>query len=962
MEDSSALPDEPASSQPTRSAASPAVVISSSTNSQPSPRHDDAPNQQSRRLQLRNAGFRGAFLPIRRISPIFRSRSYSESLAAPTSNENAELSPERRTLYGEDMPPSPVNILQEIHNSTRRSKKSPRPGLGNIFQDSTATESTSSLSGRSWYNENTNSSPIGSPINMAKLGERSLNQRTPPPLTSPLAKQIKGRNGNRPNPRSTSFEASKYIEHLESQLTVLNAKMDTLVSPNTNKARATKLRALTVEVRSLRHELADWEKNFADRVEEGIERGLEVEAGLRGRAQAAEDDAQIKDMRVKELEFENETLRLKLKDTESLEITNANLEKRVDVLTSLLVQSPTKLEFGSAASSPSKREPLKRTPRPRSMLSPVGGVRLSLSTIGESTFWGSKALGSDSSISESPEQPGKYGDEDSPQSPDSMIGSQHAGIFDEDSGTSSSQRSVPSASSRPTSLLSSCSLGTLSVGLPIATNRDDQAKIPHRRRRMRRFPSGSGNLKPLILPSAAGTPSLPASAPVYQASDVFQRDISNFSLDPTTAFLSQQELSSTVQTPTQPQRARSNTWAQNDALRALEGRSSYSDVTTNDEVPLQTPPPTVEECFSKAIRESSEEQEQKASRPKSLEEELRKAFLETSDTSFAASFNEGLMLADEESHYVRNVTAGNEPYRGAIESDSILIGIDERPASPSPAKLHLRQRFISPSSEITPKPTRLPALISSPSKSPPSTAVVPCNASGLCARLTNMITRTRQSPTILAQRLLYNAWALGSARLGGIGWWLLGVLFGPRSGNRKRKTDGLAGEVPSSSRFDWRPYTADASRRRTAHCYLNYGSSGGGKATTPVETEQDLDVEPHVFPCDDCEEPSLKRTFRLWFQFSLTIVLAVGVAIKYGPGTLLEPQPPPPSPPAQHFRRGLPNFPATKSKQQDGHGPANQRSVVKPHHLKPLTFAQMLGPADFEGRIPAPATDHHRPS
>jgi len=947
MEHSSVLPDEPSYAAP----ATPSL-----NDSHASSRQFDGLTQQSRRLQLRNAGFRGSFLPARRISPIFRSQSSPEPSGAPVNNENSPLSADRRLLYGEEMPPSPVNILQEIHNSSRGKRKAPRRGLGSIFQDCTATESTSSLNGGSWYNESSNSSPVSlktSPVNMLKLREGSLNQRTPPPLSSPLAKQIKGRNASRLNLRSTSFEASKYIEHLESQLTALNAKLDALVSPNTNKTRATKLRALTVEARNLRHEVADWEKSFAERVKEGMEQGFELQAGLKSRMQAAEDEGQIKDMKIKELEFENETLRLKLKDTESLEITNANLEKRVDVLTSLLVQSPTKLEFGSAASSPGKVDPQKRTPRPRSMLSPAGGVRLSLSTIGESTFWDSKVLRSDSGISGSPEQPSNYGDEDALGSSDPTIDSQHAGVFDDDSGASTFDRSVASSSSRPTSLHSNSSYGASSWGLPFASERDGQSRFTHRQRRMRRFPSGCGTLKPLILPSAAGTASLPASVPVYQVSDAYKRDLSNFSLDPTIAFLSQEECGSPTGTPTQPKRVRSNTWAQGQTLRSLEGRSGVPDETVEDLSPLQSPPPTVEESLTKAMRESSKQHEEKRPRPRSLEEELKQAYLDASDSSFAASFEDGLIPAHEENSPVTKGIVDNQPHENIMESDSILIGIDERPSSPSLSKAHLRQRHISPPSEIVSKPSRFPTLICSPPKSPPSTAVASRNVSGLCTRLTSLITRTKQDPRVLAQRLLYNAWTLGAAPLGGVGWWLLGVLFGSRSGNKEPKTDEVIGEVQPESGFDWRPYSASASRQRTAQCFLAHRSGGRSKGRPPLEAEQECE-EPHVFPCEHCEEPSLRRTFRLWFQFSLTIVLAVGVAIKYGPGTLLGP------PPSSYPKVGRQLL--DSGKQQHRSGPETSNNTERPHTSKPLTFAQVLGPADFEGRVSIPDTNHHRPS
>ena len=961
------MPDgqDAASRKPSRVNSSQVPVTRSPSNSQASPLQYEGLNQQSRRLQLRNAGFRGPLLPARHISPIFRSQSFSEPLGGVVNNENSGLSPDRRTLYGEDMPPSPVNILQEIHNSSKGRKRSPRPKLSNIFQDHSSIESSSSLGGRSWYNESSNSSPPSfktSPINMMKLREGSLNQKAPLPQSTPRAKQMKGRNVGRVNSRSTSFEASKYIEHLESQLTALNAKVDTLVSPNSSKARAAKLRAITIEARSLRHELADWEKNFAERVKEGIEQGLEMEAGLKGRIQTAEDEVRLKASRINELEFENEKLRSKLKDTESLEITNANLEKRVDVLTSLLVQSPTKLEFGSATSSPSKGfkvESQKRTPRPRSTLSPSGGVRLSLSTIGESTFWNSKAQRSDSHCSESPDRLDNHFDEDSTQSPERVYGSQQMGVFDDDSGNSSSQHSVPSSSSRPTSLHSCSSFGPPSWGLPLAGDRDSHARYAHRQRRMRRFPSGSGTLKPLILPSATGTPSLPASAPVGQPSDTFKRDISNFSLDPTIAFLSREEQSSPTQTPTQPKRNRSSKWAQDEALRLLEGRPGSPEESHEDGSCLSTASPSVEEHVMQAIRESSRERDGKSTRPRSLEEELKHAFLNMSGSSCDdASFQDGLIPVNEESKPLEKCPTTNGLSPVLTNSKSTLVGLEERSSF---SASRLRQRHISPSSEYTPKPPKLPTLMASPPKSPPSTTVVSHNVSGLCTRLANMITRTSQDPVVLAQRLLYNAWTLGSGRLGGIGWWLLGVLFGFRSGKGKRKTDEVTGEAQPKVWFDWRPYSAVASRQRTAQCFLKHSIRGMGRVTTPVGTPRNAVVEPHIFPCKNCEEPSLRRTLRLWFQFSLTIVLAVGIAIKYGPGTLLPPLPPP-TPPSYAPCSVLDpaDVVPAKSEQTDSPIPAKLRTMKQ--LPKPLMFAQILGPEDFEGRVSAPETNHHRPS
>ena len=972
MDHSNVLPDGPSELLWQLSRSTNPPIASACTNPLSSPHQHDGLNQQTRRLQLRNAGFRGTILPARRISPIFRSQPHSEPSSGP-SNENLPLNLDKRTLYGEDMPPSPVNILQEIHNSTRQRKKPTGPVLGNIFQDQTATESPTSLSGRSWYNESSNNcSPVTHntlPANMMKLRESSMNQKTPPPLSSPLAKQSRGRNASRLNHRSTSFEATQYIEHLESQLAAVNAKLDSLVSPNTNKARAAKLRALTIEVRSLRHELGDWEKNFAERVKDGVEQGLEIEMGLRSRLLAAEDDTQIKEMRIKELEFEVETLRLRVKDTESLEITNANLEKRIDVLTSLLVQSPTKLEFGSTASSPGKTDPQKRTPRPRSMLqrmpSSPGGVRLSLSTIGEAAFWNPRALRSDS-VSESPEQP--HDDlEDPLKSPESTTDLAPDGNFDTDSGTSTLYRSVPSSSSRPTSLHSSSSLGASSWGPLPGSEADMRSKPANRNRRMRRFPSGSSTLKPLILPNAAGTQSLPAPAPVDRASSAAKRDISNFSLDPTTAFLSEQELSSPTCTPTQPNSCRSINSAQEHALKVLEGKDGRPEGPVVDEaIPL--PVPQLEEHLTGA-NHTPESLDGKRSRPKSLEEELKQAFLDASDTSFAASFQDGLVPTVEASAPSEAFPPENGTVESSIDPDSILSGIDERPKPSPSAAFNVRRRQISNSETSTPKPSKPLNLTRSPTSSTFSPAIATHNVPSLCARLTNMITSAKQDPKILGQRLLYNAWSLGAARLGGVCWWLLGVLSDSRS-RKKRRADDVAGESPQTraSVFDWSMYTAEASRRRTAQCFARDRRvrKSRGMKETAEDPDHKAQGEPHVFPCQHCEEPSSRRTFRLWFQFSLMIVLAVGVAIKHGPGTLLEP--PPESPSKMHQRRLVdavchPTSPKTR-KEQDRNRSTRSRGPDPKSVPKPITFAEILSPADFDGRAPAAttATNHHVPS
>lgn len=923
----------------------------SPTTSPTSPRRHDG-SQQSRRLQLRNAGFRAPVLPSRNISPILGSAQPS-TFNRSSNNENSPLGVDKRTLYGEDMPPSPVNILQEIQNSTRRKRQVTRPGISNIFQDPTTTEPTNETGETPWNQENNSdcSSALHntSPVNMMKLREGSLNQKTPPPLSSPLAKHVKGRNLNRLNLRSTSFEASKYIEHLESQLTALNAKLDSLVSPNTNKARAAKLRALTVEARSLRHEVADWEKNFTERVREGVDERLGVESGLKARLEALEDEGEIKDMRIKELEFELETLRLKAKDTEALEITNVNLERRIDVLTSLLVQSPTKLDFGSATSSPSKTDPQKRTPRPRSLMPRVpsspGGVRLSLNAVSESSFWHGRGLRSNSSISETPEDTGSYADEHVQTSPGSTQRDDAQPLDSPylDTASSPSNRSVPSSSSRPTSLQSSSSQGATSWGLPLATDADLSAKSATKQRRMRRFPSGACSLKPLILPNAAGTQSLPSSAPAYANSDRAKRDTSNHSLDPTTAFLSHHDLTSPIATPKQQGHLASTIWAQEQALRALEGRSGHPDEQLEAEL-LQTSPLTIEEDFAAVLRATFNQKSQKKTRPKSLEEELKNALIDAKGANSFESFDDGLIPVEE-----AEIVATPHISGGSEDADSILIGIDNRSPASHITESQLRRRHRITDEDITPKPPKKPPLMDSSLKSLPSTTLAKRSVFGLFSSLTEIISQAKQEPTVLARRLLYNAWSLGSQRLGGIGWWLLGLVLGPGVRPWISKADAEIGEESGMAQDSNRiPFRTNLNSRRTAGCFMRSEGRPGHLDPTGGDSgphRSQLNTQPHVFLCDHCVEPSSHRTLRLWFRFSLTIVLAVGIAIKHGPGALLiEPVLRPPPPPQDSKESSDPEQRRTSLRNRQGRRHISTKAGTTPlsqeqRGERPILFA-----------------------
>ena len=925
---------------------------------------DDSLNHQTRRLQLRNLGFRGPTLPFRRISPLFgASPNAIEAFGRSVNNENSPLNAEKRTRYGEDLPYKPVNILQEIHNSTREKKTSPRPGFCAIYEDDREkVQVNDNASPISWYNEGSdNCTPVtlsGSPADMNKLREGSLNPRTPQPLSSPLAKYVKGRNSNRPGIRSPSSEASKYIEHLEAQLASAHARLE---SPSATRKRSARLRALIVENRTLKHELADWEKEYDVRVQEEKARRNEVEMESRQYVRQLEEEMDIKGAKIGELEWELESMRAKFRDTDELKAMNVRLEKRIDVLTNILVHSPMKLDVSSATTSPQKADLPKRTPRPTSMLprlpsSPgclTGGLQLSLATVSESAFWQPKSIASPASIAESPGGHAVTEDEkpfsvpvydEAMGSPEPSMESRPSGFFDHRSRTSISYRSAPSTSSRPTSIRSSSSFGPGAWGLPDPADTEPQSSSK-RRRSMRRFPSGSNSLRPLILPTSTIGQSLPASAPIYPSIEATaSRDASGTSLDPTTSLFSRPIDSSPTFTPTQPSPHNSNAWVQEQTMRALEGRFTDAGRRASTPVPISTPSVAGEPFME--FGEIHSEKRKRRSRPRSLEEELKEAHANLMRT------------ADARANSIESPEDGLVPVDTDDGSSYTIIGVDPLSSKSTLQGASLKHRRSGPND--TPKANERGCTFPLIGDSSPSTTLTSEQAHGIFHRLTTLITRTKQDPFMLARRLLANAWVLGSEWWGGMGWWLLGLVYGTCRRERRRSADvDLAEDSQNHSpkHFDWQHLSTEASRSRATHCYFgnrngHNTAAGGNESSLALPHTWTLSPPrkvPHLFPCPSCTEPSSRRTLRLWLQFSLTIVLALGLAIKNGPASLLAGNPPPHQ---LYYHHQSPLFKAQQRKrgELEGEGEAEWTSREGSHDsgYGSIVFAEILGPGDFE--------------
>ena len=874
----------------------------------PSPRLQDGVNQHHRRLQLRNAGFRGPVLPARRVTPFTGNLTPIQepfTFIHPVNDENSPRSAEKRTLYGEDLPPNPINILQEISNSSRRKRQSPRPGMTTIFQDSTTSREGEGMHTGSWYHEAGNeSSPSpyrDTPLRMMKLREVSLNEQTAT-ADSSLTGHDRGKRKLKVKSRASSNESARYIEHLESEITSLTLKLEALTSPTKTKAEIAKLRTLTHQVRSQREELAEWETKFEERVSDEVYERTEVDQGLKTRIKALEDEGEVKDTKIRELEWELETVRLKVRGVESLEATNDSLGRRVEVLTELLAQSPTRRDFPSLVSTPGSADPTKRTPRPRSLLLPripssPGPSRNNSSYSADLVSWHNRNIASisSSSISENPEDEARS-PMDSEQGTTALLGqcTRPASIGSGLENTCSSESIFHS--SRPTSMVSNCSSGA-AWGLPVSIGSQGDPKSPGRSRKMRRFPSGSCSLKPLILPVAAAvTAGLPASAPACNSSTLLE-DISNLSsrpIDPTTAFLSRQD-SSPFTTPTQAPRRRSTSRVRKETLDSLKGRScSVAEEDEENQNLLGEPAErrSMVEVRNNAFTASPIARPQRRSLQMELEQ-AQKTALGATETPEAAQMSE----RSSKNVQVEISNASSQP--NSVHSQRELqmpTGCDLHSRRPSPQSFTSKPQNLVRSSTTTPS------------------KAFPTNTLSMLTKLTGLVTSMKQDPLVLARTILANAWTAGSSSLGGLSWWLLGLIFGSRRPKQDRTADAeLVEEEARSDAFEWTSYTAEASKVRRVllltqdqqgaftpsdpHVPQRRPDDRGGTAQEPAiytssiipkPPEGLLTSYPYPLHCENCIEPSSRRNLRLWLRFSLAIVLAVGVAVKDGPGTLLE--------------------------------------------------------------------------
>jgi hypothetical protein len=538
-----------------------------------------------RRLQLRNAGFRAPRLPSHRLSTRIsrwfsdRDEQNGQRRKSPTHNrENSPPTIRRRDTRGRQTHSS---ILEEITNSTR-SRQPEQSAFIPVYEDD-----QDDSPAHSWYHDapSTQQSPVACNPVHNKAGEMKLReisgnaQRSPPPLSSPLTRQVRGRSKRDITLGKTSFSASEHILFLETRL---EESEKSQYSPNTGLPLKDKVKALTAENNRLQDMLAELEHQFETRLRDSVDHKTALEMNLKRQIKRLEEEIDSKDCTIRDLEYRNDVSQRHLSSVESwkaaverlefekqgLEESNRSLEKRNDVLTEVLGQSPTRSHHGFEFPSP-VRELQKRTPRPRSMMpriqSPQGrcesnrplSLHTSPSPFQQDYFSPLSALirEHDNPCNQTDVEPQKGCDD--LQSIDSGL------------GESCSVRSGHEPASKRSSMYSYASASPAAWGLPFPPSpTDDVTRKSSRRRKTRRFASGSTQLKPLVLATLNPTSSFPQSAPLTSmCSDLERGTISECSFDPTTSFLSRAD-----ETLTQPMR-RSDIWAAEDALKALEGTS-----------------------------------------------------------------------------------------------------------------------------------------------------------------------------------------------------------------------------------------------------------------------------------------------------------------------------------------------------------------------------------------------------
>ena len=845
-------------------------------------------------------------MPAPRIGPLLSSSPGADNLppSEPVCDENGPRTV-KRLPPASDNRPHARSIFQEIQRSGRRPKLSPRSPLGNIFPDAA---SPSLLAVATFGSVPTPPEPIPSEPDppMSQLREVSGNaQRKPLLQISPLARAPgKGARKKpvqtvpqipssepRPRPTARNHSPASYIEHLESQLATSRAQLDALTSPVTIRGQAARIRSLERQNAGLLTEIADWTAKFDERVEEEVWRRTRIEAELKNRIRDLEDEVEARQVAQRTTEIELEDARQKLKQIEEVEIA---LGSRVDTLTELLAQSPTRLEArsGSRCSLPV----MPTTPNfKRLSLSREHSVANSASS--------HRYQQPTTSIQEALEN-----DEEGEQTWELTMPGSPSLVRRESSQSRIEAPISPSISSTAPSRLRPRSYHSASSHSSTAadTLANDESRSCQRRRPMRRFAPGATTLKPLILPATTATPSQsPMSAPARDGtlSPVRDRRPSNASADVSLLFASPVagELLPLSPSPRAFWQRRKSWMPPKPDADIFVDRPHWED--TPDEMHLSRMEVLNQEngANEKAVTFSSPPP---IVENHSLHEELE----ETEGASLWTAERSSCEPLDSETDDV--------PTSNLLRPKSGVNSLLHQHRSPErPEPLH---RVSSESIQITPKPPSRPHdSLSTKSLSPASlvspSSLLPSPLRAL-VRFSEVVQVLRREPVHLARRVLAVSWTIGVTRVCRLPLWLAGIYFRNSPVQYRARVADVERSPTSSQENVQKSHSAHRHSQRRSLQRLG-SSSGereplirsrahgttsrraeaaeatrGGSDTANVSRTPHGDRWPRDSPASSHgsgTDSTRRSRLLLWAKLSVALVMAIGVAVFEGPGAVL---------------------------------------------------------------------------
>ena len=784
--------------------------------------------RQAKRLQMRNAGFRGTTVPARKISPTSASSSdwsTTSWLREASDAENVSPAGTRAVSSNNDRRQS-GGILQDIGNETVTHR--PRKVRQRI---------PSGLEQTMYRNAPSGPTDAAASPTAPKTSLRQRSVRSKPKVAH--------------RKRSLSAETSKYIEHLESELATTQSQLASAETPSSTRQQTSKMRSLfDMETKQLQQEIAAWEEKYEIRVREEVDRHFTIESGLRARIRNLEQDADEAKVKAQSLEMH---VQAKAADLLAAEAANVNLEKRVEIMSDLLASTKVELHTDTSARG-------RRHIRPKSMLprfqtaswlatSPDRTPRTqSSSPIRPNFRQPTTPTTNPSNGFPFPESPIRehFSQLDS-QSEVTDFASENGSIFSEDSATGDSMTSAEQADG-------SNSLNPW--GLP--TNSPSAKAKPARR--MRRFGGGSLGPKPLILPQTSHRGYFPPlSAPVLEHSKTMP------------AFFPSQILARQVEDVLSSGRRRASTIASAVTLPSAphedpEGEEDLLDEENLQDSLISLPSPLSFGSGDTTRRSSS----LGAVEGRNLMEELDDVHSETiagsADPPSERSSGRDFLDVAEDAPMCHNETRDMNTIT-AIDNDA------ESPTSSLPVILPERPSL--PLAAIAAKHVRRSSSVSLPSN----------QSASMLDRLRHLFGDLWRSPVAIAQYFVRAAQARMQIPrpLLNVQWWLIGVLLGPLAKRhlamsssccrddeeqlvlRDKPPDGEH-EPPEAGQDGTSPISGTISRRGCTSMTSSRHRGGHKKS---------------------CVHRRSKHSPWLWIRFSVTLAFAVGVAFKDGPASLM---------------------------------------------------------------------------